>query len=105
MANLAETAYLSARDGELLNAVWLVKFRRRKVAVHTFWGVVPKRVAQTDLVQELLKAITFCLRYYPGEISHSNSAHRELSNDISDFVVRRRKDALHTISHLTPTEA
>ena len=30
---------------------------------------------------------------------------RALSNDISDVVVRRRKVALHTISHLTPTEA
>ena len=47
----------------------------------------------------------FCLRSYPGEISHSNSPNRELSNDISDLVVRRRKVALHTISHLTPTEA
>ena len=42
---------------------------------------------------------------YPGEISHSNSPNRELSNDFSDVVVRRRKVALHTSSHLTPTEA
>ena len=47
----------------------------------------------------------FCFRSYPGEISHSNWPNRELSNDISDVVVRRRKVALHTISHLTPTEA
>ena len=39
----------------------------------------------------------FCLRPYPGEIAHSNSANRELSNDLSDLVVRRRKVALHTI--------
>ena len=38
MANPAEIAYLSVRDGELSNAVRLVEFRRRKVAVHTFWG-------------------------------------------------------------------
>ena len=38
MANPAETAYLSVRDRELSNAVQLVEFRRRKVAVHTFLG-------------------------------------------------------------------
>ena len=47
----------------------------------------------------------FRLRSYPGEISHSNSANQELSNDISEVVVRRRKVALHTSSHLMPTEA
>ena len=30
----------------------------------------------------------FCLRSYPGKISHSNSPNRELSNDLSDGVVR-----------------
>ena len=39
----------------------------------------------------------FCLKSYPGEISHSNSPNRELSNDLSDVVVRQRKVALHTI--------
>ena len=59
----------------------------------------------TAFVPELSKAITFfCLRSYPGEISHSNSPKGELSNDISDVVVRRRKVALHTSTHLTPTE-
>ena len=38
LANPAETAYLSVRDGKLSNAVRLVEFRRRKVAVHTFLG-------------------------------------------------------------------
>ena len=71
---------------------------------HLFW-VVPSRVAQTTFVPELLKAITFCLRSYPGKISHSNSPNLELSNDVSDVVVRGRKVALHTSSHLTPTEA
>ena len=47
----------------------------------------------------------FYFRSYPGEISHSNSPNRELSNDLSDVVVRRRKVALHTSSHLMPTEA
>ena len=47
----------------------------------------------------------FCLRSDAGEISHSNSPNRGLSNDLSDLVVRRRKVALHTSSHLTPTEA
>ena len=33
LANPAETAYLCIRDRELSNAVWLVEFRPRKVAV------------------------------------------------------------------------
>ena len=71
---------------------------------HLF-GVVPSRAAQTGFVPELSKAITFCLRSYPGEISHSNSAKRELSNDVSLLEVLPRKVALHTSSHLTPIEA
>ena len=47
----------------------------------------------------------FCLTSYPGEISHLNSANWDLSNDISLLVVCRRNIALHTSSHLTPTEA
>ena len=35
-------AYLSVPDRDLSNAVWLVEFRRRKVAVHTFFGGGPK---------------------------------------------------------------
>ena len=100
MANPAETAYLSVRDGKLSNAVWLVEFQPRKVAVHTFFGVVPSRAALTAFVSELSKAIIFCLRSYPGEISHPNSANREISIDVSVLVLRRRKVALHTISHL-----
>ena len=38
LTNHAETAYLSVRNGKLCNAVRLVEFRPRKVAVHTFWG-------------------------------------------------------------------
>ena len=38
LANPAETAYLSVRDGKLSNAVRLVEFRKGKVAVHTFLG-------------------------------------------------------------------
>ena len=40
MTNPAETAYLSFRDGELFNDVWLVLLRRREVVVHTFLWVV-----------------------------------------------------------------
>ena len=43
----------------------------------------------------------FCLASYPGEISHSNSAKRELSDDVSLLEVLPRKVALHTSSHLT----
>ena len=59
LANPAETAYLNVRDGELSNAKQLVEFRRRKVAVHTFFGVVPSRAGQTAFAPELSKAITF----------------------------------------------
>ena len=38
MGNPAETPYLSVRDGKLSNAVWLLKFRPRKIAVHTYLG-------------------------------------------------------------------
>ena len=48
-----------------------------------FFGVVPSRAAQTAYVPELSKGVTFCLRSYPCEISHSNSPNRELSNDLA----------------------
>ena len=52
LANPAETAYLSIRDLQLSNAVWLVEFRHRKVAVHTLFEVVPGWAAQTAFVPE-----------------------------------------------------
>ena len=58
---------------------------------------------KTALVQELSKTIIFCLRSYPGKISHSNSAKRELSNEVSLLEVLSRKVALNTSSHLMPT--
>ena len=70
---------------------------------HLFWVGLGED-DKTALVQELSKAITFCLRSYPGEISHSNSAKRELSNDVSHLEVLPRKVALHTSSHLQPIE-
>ena len=69
-----------------------------------FW-VGPGEVDETTFVQELSKAVTFCLASYPGEISYSNSAMRELSNDVLLLEVLPRKVALHTSSHLTPIEA
>ena len=36
MESFLKTPYLSVRDGKLSNAVRLVEFRARKVAVHTF---------------------------------------------------------------------
>ena len=59
LGNHAETAYLSVRDRELPNAMRLVEFRRGKVAVHTCFGVVPSRGAQTAFASELSNAITF----------------------------------------------
>ena len=60
---------------------------------------------KTALVQELSKPYFFCLRSYTGEISRSNSAKPELSNDVSILEVLPRKVALHTRSHLTPLES
>ena len=68
-------------------------------------GVGPGEADKNALVQELSKAITFFLRSYPGEISHSNSAKQELSNDVSLSEVLQRKVALHTSSRLTPIGA
>ena len=59
LANPTETPYLSVRDGKLSTAVRLVEFRPRKVAVHTFLGVVPSPYAQTAFTPEQSKAITF----------------------------------------------
>ena len=71
----------------------------KKLQFTPFW------LLRQPLYRNYRKPWLFCLRSYPGEISHSNSPHRQLSNDLSDVVVRRRKVALHTSSHLTPTEA
>ena len=51
------------------------------------------------------KPSLFCLTSYPGEISHSNLANPELYIDESVMGLRRWELALHTSSHLTPTEA
>ena len=59
LANPAETAYLSVRDGELSNAVRLVDFRQGKVALHTLFGVFPSRAAQTAFALDLSKVLTF----------------------------------------------
>ena len=67
--------------------------------------MVLSQYGQTAFAPELSKAITFCFRSYHGEISHQKSPIWELSNDLSDVVVRQRKFALHTSSDLTPTEA
>ena len=77
---------------------------RKSGSSHLF-GVGPGEDDKTALVQELSKAITFCLRSYPCEIAHSNSANRELSNDVLLLEMLPRKVALHTSSHHTPIEA
>ena len=78
---------------------------QEKLQFTSFWGG-PKPVCSDGLRAGTIKShYFFCLRIYPGQISHSNSPNRELSNDLSDVVVRQRKVALHTSSHLTPTEA
>ena len=79
--------------------------RPRKVAVHTFLGFAQARLIRPPKWRNYRKPKLFCLRSYPGEISHSNSPKPELSNDVSLLEVLPRKVALHTSSHLTPIEA
>ena len=102
LANPAETAYLNFWDRELSNDVWLVEFWWREVVVHTFLWVVTGHCLSAGFMES---RNLFCLTSYPGEISHSNSANRELSNEVLGVVVRRREVAFHTSSHLTPIEA
>ena len=77
---------------------------KKSCSSHLF-GVGPGEADKTALVQELSKAINFCLRCYPGEISHWNSAKRGLSYDVLLLEVFPRKVVLHTSSHLTTIEA
>ena len=105
LANPGGTAYWSFRDRELSSNVWLVQVRRRKVVVHTFWGGPKPGCSDAIRIGTIKSHNFFCLRSYAGEISHPNSPNRQLSNNLSDVVVRRIKVAVHTILHLTPTEA
>ena len=68
------------------------------MVVHTFLWVVPGHCLRAGFMES---RNFFCLTSYPGEISLSNSANRELFNDVLVVVVRRRKVALHTSSHLS----
>ena len=71
---------------KLSNAVRLVKFRR-KVAVHIFLGWSQAGLPRPPLCRNYRKPHLFCLRSYPGEFAHSNSANRQLS--IAAQVVER----------------
>ena len=61
------------------------------MVVHTFLWVVPGHCLCAGYMES---RNFFRLASYPGEISHPNSANRELSNDVLVVVVRRRKVAL-----------
>ena len=78
---------------------------KKSCGSHLF-GVGPGEADKDRLSAGIIESHNFfCLRSYPGEISHLNSAKRELSNDVSLLEVLLRKVALHTSSHLTPIEA
>ena len=78
---------------------------QEKLQFTPFWGG-PKPGWSDSVRAGIIESHNFfCLRSYPGEISHPNSANRELSIDISVLVLHQRKVALHTISHVMPTEA
>ena len=95
LANPAETAYLSFQDRELSNDIRLVQVWRRKVVVHTFLGCPNPRLIRWPSCRNYRKPELFCHTLYPGEIAHSNSANRELFNDVRLMEVRRRKVKLH----------
>ena len=71
----------------------------------TPFGGGPKPGCSDGLHGGIIESHYFFVLSYPGEILHPNSANLELSYGLLDVVVRRRKVALHTISHLRPTEA
>ena len=80
---------------------------KKSCGSHLFW-VGPGQADKMAAVQELSKAVTFCLRSYPGEISHSNSAKRELSNNVSFSEVLPKKlhfTPVHTLRQLKRDEA
>ena len=61
LANPAEIAYLSVRDGELSHTAQLVEFRGRKVAGHTFWGC-PKPGCSDGLCTGTIESHNFFVR-------------------------------------------
>ena len=75
------------------------------MVAHTFLGWSQAGLLRQHSCRNYWKPQLFCLTSYLGEISHSNSANWELSNDVSIVVVHWRKVALHSTSHLTPIEA
>ena len=89
---------------ELSNDVLLLEVLPREVAVHTFLGWSQACMLRRPSRRNYRKPYLFCLRSYPGEISHPISAMRELSNDVFLLEVLPRKVALHTSSHLMPVE-
>ena len=100
LAHPAETAYLSFRDRELSNDVQLVEVRRRKVVVHTFLLVVPGHCLRAGFMES---RNFFVLR--PILVKFHIRTRLIESFPTTVVVVRRRKVALHTGSHLTPIEA
>ena len=83
----------------------LSNYREEKLQFTPFGGWSQTGLLRRPSCRNYRKPYIVCLTLCPGEISHSNSAHRELSNDVLVVVVRRRKVALHTSSHLMPIEA
>ena len=80
----------------------LLNSGEEKLQFTPFWGG-PKWGYSDSVRAGIIKSHNFFrLTSYPGEISHSNLANRELSFGRGDAA---KKVALYTSSHLTPTEA
>ena len=58
MIAAGETPYFNVRDGKLSNALRLVEFRPRKVAVHTFFGG-PKPICSNGLSAGTIESQNF----------------------------------------------
>ena len=98
MGNPAETPYLSVRDGKLSNAVRLVEFRPRKVAVHTFLGS-PKPGCSDGLRAGTIESHDF---FISGPVMSHLTLHRSAGQGYACIVCdsRLRKIVLHTCSDL-----
>ena len=97
--------FLASEIESFLRMYGLSNSGEEKLQFTPFWGG-PKPGWSDSVRAGIIESHNFCcLSSYPGEISHSNSPNRELSNDVQLVELLGRKVALHTSSHLTPTEA
>ena len=105
LANPAETPYLSVRDGKLSNAVRLLEFRPRTIAVYTYLGGLSP-VCSDGLRAGTIESHNF---FVLGPILVKFHSRTRLIQRFRTIVWTWRcgEEKLHftPCSHLTPTEA